>query len=1330
MSYGCSGFQIFEITDGTTTVNLLEKRAGFFVTNWTQRVTDAKGGGTWADSPLADGRKLKVKKCENVQQTLEVQVRDWDSDALIRDTQNIRRLLEKAASYSSVNWQNEPVWIKRQGLREEKPTYALIEDYRAGADGYPFSNQDLFWNALGNAAIPDWVLVLEHEPFWRSVPPGQPCPDEKTETFEYCFPAYLEFNGTTSLVNCGSGATLDDIPDNAVAGRGQLTAQAWVRSRSTGEGGEGQIFNKRQGAGGWRLYVTNQGLAAQTDNVTQDAFSLSGSDEFDPTDNLWHHVLMTYSETGAGLPAARTIYESIDGVWVASYQLQQVSIGNYVSDAARDLVIGNRTAVDRTFDGDIMNAKVSDTILYSPADGNFTPEPRCQLPVIDADTMLQVIYEGAGATTYDRSGNDNDGTITDCEWECDCDSDEITVDVECNCIQLSALQEWDTNTIWEISTLLPVEYVPSLLQSTTNRIFAGEFDQIWYSDDDGGAWAISTLLPIFYVFDMIQTSTGRILATDNAEIWHTDNDGVAWAASTTAPTDIMFSLVQLASGRILGGGQGNIWVSDDDGDNWAVISTAPVDIVRALLQTTTGRVIAGDDDQIWYSDDDGNTWGVLSTDMRDSVRALLQSTTGRILTGGPDDVWYSDDDGNTWVNSVAPSGIASSIYSLLQTATGEIIAGNVQLVLRSYDDAISWEIDVMNALAVDNIWSLLQTNTGRVLAGDGSVVGPNGQILQYGPPNILDMGNDNTCLDSIFVANKHTYANLTHIFIYDGVAFSPNLLPLTTYTQLYPTIPALNDYIAFGIDTTILDIGPFDNLVFELLEAILYTNAYTITWEYISAAGPVWSTLNVSDGTNPGSGAFRTLGPCSVHWVPPSDWSIQALNGVTGYWVRARVSALAGAITSPVQAYRNIYTSNVPDVDVDEAQIFGDVTALARIEAHNRSDEDGYSTVDELDLMTNRLIVGLRSNMRDTLFTSFINLAEDGVVANTYAQNHFGITVTDGTGTTTTADIRAPAGIAGVHVTTGNGLTFYDNASRVTFGPSIARDFYGEFHFFVRAQLEEPATSPVGNYDSVRVRLKLQTGSGGVFELTDFDTFNCFDANGEHYKDFQLLDFGRHDLPVSGSFDSDELPDEFTITVQIASDTSTNLKVTLYDLVMIPVDEWSGDFFDIALENDSGVTNGYKLDIDSVTYPKKSLRSTVRTADASAFIKSVYDRAGLGPAVLQSNADQRLFFIAATAVIKGADTAGVGATTLSDTYVNFIEAGVKPGMIAYNVTTGQSATITAVNENTCTTTTIVGGWNAANVYFIVCPNWRSDPYIVHSIQVEHVARYLSMRGNR
>jgi len=127
---------------------------------------------------------------------------------------------------------------------------------------------------------------------------------------------------------------------------------------------------------------------------------------------------------------------------------------------------------------------------------------------------------------------------------------------------------------------------------------------------------------------------------------------------------------------------------------------------------------------------------------------------------------------------------------------------------------------------------------------------------------------------------------------------------------------------------------------------------------------------------------------------------------------------------------------------------------------------------------------------------------------------------------------------------------------------------------------------------------------------------------------FEVLDFGQIKIPAAGSLKLTELGDETVINIQ-ASAASGTPNLVLYDLILIPTDEWSIDAIDKANESDSDVGRSGDiqkyLDIDSITKPKTSVRSLVKQV-GSDFVTSIYNSVSVGEAILQANADQRLWF--------------------------------------------------------------------------------------------------------
>lgn len=167
------------------------------------------------------------------------------------------------------------------------------------------------------------------------------------------------FNGTTSNVSVSSGAAIEDI----FTGGGSV---AFIfKPGSDGENNLGRVFDKTE----WGVYVS----AESGGNV-----ALSFFHNFDGADGVWvtavdipineaAHVVITYdSDAVANNP---TFY--INGLQrtVGSGLTESgTPTGSSESDVGDDLYIGNRSAGDRTFDGEIDEpALFSDTLTAAEA---------------------------------------------------------------------------------------------------------------------------------------------------------------------------------------------------------------------------------------------------------------------------------------------------------------------------------------------------------------------------------------------------------------------------------------------------------------------------------------------------------------------------------------------------------------------------------------------------------------------------------------------------------------------------------------------------------------------------------------------------------------------------------------------------------------------------------------------------------------------------------------------------------------------------------------------------------------------------------------------------
>ncbi|MHA1962507.1 MAG: LamG-like jellyroll fold domain-containing protein [Candidatus Thorarchaeota archaeon] len=400
------------ITDGTTNsagirnqVNLLSDHSGFCVTEWEPAITTLKGGGTWKDSSLAHGRRLALNKKANVIETMTIEVRDADANTLIRDTQELRRLLEKARTYWTTDWQTEPVWIEAQGVGESEMRYTLIMDWMTPNDGNPYEQP--FWQLVAKAGIDDFSLIMEREPFWRADAPGESTCVEISGQQGWI--AYGDFSDADAEIDCGSDAAIDNLPSG-----GDMTVDGWIYTSTRVTTGIVTIMEKS--VLGWTFgYNTTQGLFMVIGGGVADADASSGLDEF-VADDTWHHVVAHW-DIGTGI-----IYLAIDGVWVASYPSQTPLGGGYNGDAAADLTIGTNNARTNPWDERLGWQRISDVHRWTVGVG-FTAPERCVLPTIDGNTVGQWIGTEIGYATDvpDQGGDANlDGTAADVLFTSDC----------------------------------------------------------------------------------------------------------------------------------------------------------------------------------------------------------------------------------------------------------------------------------------------------------------------------------------------------------------------------------------------------------------------------------------------------------------------------------------------------------------------------------------------------------------------------------------------------------------------------------------------------------------------------------------------------------------------------------------------------------------------------------------------------------------------------------------------------------------------------------------------------------------------------------------------
>ena len=462
----------------------------------------------------------------------------------------------------------------------------------------------------------------------------------------------------------------------------------------------------------------------------------------------------------------------------------------------------------------------------------------------------------------------------------------------------------------------------------------------------------------------------------------------------------------------------------------------------------------------------------------------------------------------------------------------------------------------------------------------------------------------------VYVANKDCMANIDHIYWRDttGGVWSGNLVGTMPY-DLFGAAIVTGDYVIFGIETS-GGAGPytlpvFSSLVFDLVTAAVYTGVAQMNW-YKSTGGPGWGAIATRDNTAAAANQpLSNAGVHSVHWDPADAplWVEQAggPGATVCLWVQlvATVTAPPGdSISIPRQQTRDIYHIAWPHVEIGSGDVGGDVPAIIETVLENEADDDGT----DLTLWTSRVVVGLRSLGRGTDFTAYLNCSVE--------QNIPGVTVALGGAGPEFTWLTSPRVATGRCVlwTPGAPVAVPRVILTITLDSTLAWQWYGTFRAFVRI-VRGGALAITG------VQLRTTTGSGGVsYTSLVFPTPD--NASPE------TVDLGKVVLPAS-VLRSDELEDQIEFAI-LATQTGTAF-VLFVDLILIPVDEWAGDFVDAAHTSDSYTTDDREMRLDSLTYPKKISRALLARISTDQLM-GIWQPIVSDRMMLQSNQDQRLWF--------------------------------------------------------------------------------------------------------
>lgn len=834
--------------------------------------------------------------------------------------------------------------------------------------------------------------------------------------------------------------------------------------------------------------------------------------------------------------------------------------------------------------------------------------------------------------------------------------------------------------------------VKALVQTLSGVILAGTTNKasIYKSTDDGLTWSLVVALAsgadTGTVNALVRTNDGKLFAAVSGSaavqgIWKNDaGDGVAWTRVKSHPRGAGYGYLGItaiqgfrlvASGYgTASSGDGPILVSNDGGATWlsAFVPLYTYDYigVAAAPDGVLPTNYPGDSATFVPAFFGSNSYYTVAgrAGLSGGAATAVMTSSGKMGNGGlamaaflvkvgssyySRAVWAVKAEADTsrtelWMFPASQTGPYNFVYNQTLAVLFNVLyvdpvawqnigaqrtlwAGANGSIYVSYNSGLSWA--VATDAPAGQVYAFVRSTTGYLIAG-----GASGEITRFGsgsgsegggggggtppgdggggtnpptdpippeaPSNVATrfLGQNETVEEEVFVANKSSFSNITHVFYYNGSTYINLQFGAEPPYSLLGATPAVGRAVYFGSRTSDANVpgGPFSSIVFNLTYAAANL---TIVWEYWNGAS--WSALTVQDNT----ASFAVTGVRSVQWIPPANWATTAVNSVTGYWVRARVSATAAGPVGPVHSSRYVYTPNLAYIEVAASEIGGTLPALAQILWRNQGDNPAGSP----DMKSHRLLLGLRSVARGPAFDAFLNLSDK--------QMPFGVTISNPNNDGSfESNNGAPTGRRySVSYAGGGDLNSWQDLVKIALATTVARDYYGDYRAFLRGQIAG------GTINDWQFRLALGAGSGGPASYTPAV------AAKPVATDFRLWDLGPIHLP-SASLGAAQLSDQMTITIQGYA-TATGNAAKLYDLILLPVDEWAGDFAHTNLTNanlPSGIYGGEQLDVDSITNPKATL--SVYNRAASGLIKAIYQPISNGQAFLQMGQQQRLWFLA------------------------------------------------------------------------------------------------------
>lgn len=139
---------------------------------WRPQIARYKNDGYYVDSAIADDTRLVFTKYAPVVETIPLSIHGRHQAQAIKILREVLQIGRQASDYWAKSYEFDDVWLEIKPAGENCRTgYARLKKVQIPELASPFTQP--FFSPYSEAVLEDVSLIVEREPLWRGVPPGE-----------------------------------------------------------------------------------------------------------------------------------------------------------------------------------------------------------------------------------------------------------------------------------------------------------------------------------------------------------------------------------------------------------------------------------------------------------------------------------------------------------------------------------------------------------------------------------------------------------------------------------------------------------------------------------------------------------------------------------------------------------------------------------------------------------------------------------------------------------------------------------------------------------------------------------------------------------------------------------------------------------------------------------------------------------------------------------------------------------------------------------------------------------------------------------------------------